>query len=80
MAIDNRPGRNAEGYPDPTAREAGANLYELIDRQGKREILERLVSDMEYGKTYCVVLEKSTTNNGFSETVSFDLRFEKMEG
>lgn len=62
------------------AREAGANLYELIDRQGKREILERLVSDMEYGKTYCVVLEKSTTNNGFSETVSFDLRFEKMEG
>lgn len=62
------------------AQDTGVNLYELIDRQEKREILEQLVDAMEYGKTYCVVLEKSTTNNGFSETVSFDLRFKKMEG
>lgn len=61
-------------------RDTGANLYELIDRQEKREVLEQLVDALEYGKTYCVLLERSTTNNGFSETVSFDLRFEKMEG
>ena len=62
------------------AQGAELNLFEFIERQGKREILEQLFEAMEYGKAYRVLLEKSTENNGFSTTLSFDLRFEKLEG
>lgn len=62
------------------ARSSGIKLPEFIDKQGKREIIEQLVDAMEYGKTYHVMIEKSVVNNGLSETVSFDLRFEKLGG
>lgn len=61
------------------ARGAGVNLLEFIDRQGRKELLECLVDAMEYGTPYCVVMEKSVAENGFTETVTFDLRFRKME-
>lgn len=62
------------------AQAVGISLPELIDREGRKEILQQLVDTMEYGKTYCVLIEKNTRNDGFSETVSFDLKFEKLEG
>nr|UWI04071.1 MAG: hypothetical protein [Bacteriophage sp.] len=59
---------------------ADVNLLELIERKEKKELLERLADAMEYGKTYCVLLEKSVAEDGFSKTLSLDLRFQKMEG
>lgn len=38
MAIDNRPGRNAEGYPDPTAGAAWNN----IRREERQQEAERM--------------------------------------
>lgn len=41
MAIDNRPGRNAEGYPDPTAAKALSNIRREECRQ-EAATLERI--------------------------------------
>lgn len=62
------------------AWDAGTDLVESIEWKEKMKLLERLADAMEYGKTYCVVLEKSVTEDGLTKTLLLDLSFQKTEG
>lgn len=60
------------------ARNAGVNVIELCERQAKREIIEKLLDEMEYGKPCCVRIDKSVVTNGLSTVLSIDLQIEEL--
>lgn len=57
----------------------GVDICKLIEKQGKRQLIEELADNMEYGTPYCVVIEKKILNDGLSSTLSLDIKFKKME-
>lgn len=63
MATDSeyRYGRNAEGYPDPTATKA----FENISRKERQEELKRDAETMEVIKRLIPVLKKTADFAGF---------------